>query len=145
PRFQVWKASWIACPPILNWMYHKPTMEELNVPSAGEVVASCLPTAELTILFPAAIAARLSPQEANAPALSPIVTAAHITSFVQVSAKIVFIIILLLSFERFEQGGEMTSCSPKYPFAPILMPRPPAPGNANRITAATFSQHGLNQ
>src|SRR5215470_2929214 len=98
PKFQVWKASWIACPPILNWMYHKPTMEELNVPSAGEVVASCLPTAELTILFPTAIAARLSPQEANAPALSPIVTAAHITSFVQVSAKIVFIIILLLSF-----------------------------------------------
>jgi hypothetical protein len=119
-------------------------MEELIVPSAGEAVASCLPTAEITIAFPVAIAARLSPQEANAPALSPIVTAAHITSFVQLSAKIVFIILLLLNFERFEQGGEK-SCSPKHLFAPILIPRPVVPGNANRITTATFSQHGLNQ
>src|SRR5215471_15105224 len=70
PRFQFWKASWIGCPPMLNWTYHKPTMEELNVPSSGEAVASCLPTAEVTIAFPATIAARLSPQEADATAVS---------------------------------------------------------------------------
>jgi len=129
---------------MLNWMYHKPTMEGLNVPSAGEAVASCLPIAELAIALPAAIALKLSPQEANAPALSPMATAAHSTSFVQVSAKMIFIIpLLFFDFERFEPGGE-TSCSPKCPFAPILMPRPQIPGNANRITAATFSQHDLN-
>src|SRR5215469_3914231 len=106
PRFQFWKASWMGCPPMLNWTYHKPTMEEWIVPSAGEAVASCLPTSEITIAFPAAIAARLSPQEANAPGLSPMVTAAHSTSFVQLSANIVFIIDLLLNFEHFEPGCE---------------------------------------
>src|SRR5215471_16636298 len=80
PRFQVWKASWMGCPPMLNWTYHKPTIEELLVSSAGEAVATCLPTAELTIALPAAIAASVSPQEANAPAQSPIVTATHSTS-----------------------------------------------------------------
>src|SRR5580765_2907835 len=83
---------------MLNWTYHKPTMEVLIGPSAGEVAASCLPTAEITIGFPAAIAAKLSPQEAYAPALSPI-TKAHSTSFVQVPAKMFFIILLLLDFE----------------------------------------------
>src|SRR5215471_10966669 len=114
PRFQVWKASWIGCPPMLNWMYHKPTIEELLVSSAGEAVASCLPSVELTTALPVAIAARLSPQAAYAPAVSPISTATHNTSLVKVPADIFFIILLLLHFERFEQGGEK-SCFPQVP------------------------------
>src|SRR5215469_9975312 len=132
PRFQVWKASWIGCPPMLNWMYHKPTIEELTVPSAGEAVASCLPTAELTIALPAAMAARLSPHEANAPTLSPIATAPHITSFVHVSAKIVFIILLLLDFDLLEQGSEMALVPPSIR-SRHTMPRPRGPSNAKRI------------
>src|SRR5215471_8724574 len=98
---------------MLNWMYHKPTIEELVVPSDGETLASCLPTAEFTIVFPAAIAAKVSPHEANAPPLSPISTAPHITSFVQVPAKSFFITLLLLDLRISEQGREK-SCSPRY-------------------------------
>jgi len=104
---------------MLNWMYHNPTIEEVPVSSAGEAIASCLPSAELTTALPVAIAAKLSPQEAYAPALSTIVTAAHITSFVQVSAKMIFIVLLLFDFEPFEQGGEK-SYSPSTRSRPYL-------------------------
>jgi len=116
-------------------------MEELAGLFVIEAAVSCLATAELTNGFPDAIAAKLSPQEAAALTLSPIATTAQITSFVQFSAKIVFIILLLFNFESFEQGGERLF--PQLARSRTLMPRPQILRNANQITTATFSQHGL--
>src|SRR5215471_15321326 len=108
----------MVCPSTTNWMSHKPTMEELKILSVEEVVGSCFPTAELTIALPAAIAARLSPHDADAPAVSPVATTAHITSFVQVAAKIVFIIVLLLSVSN--QAVKRLVASPSTRSRPYL-------------------------
>src|SRR5579862_1664137 len=100
PAFQFWNASWIVCPPTTNSTCHRPTIEELLLPSPVGAAASCLLMDELTTALAVAIAARLSPHDARAVELNPIARTPHATSLGKSRVQIAFIILLLLSFGR---------------------------------------------